>query len=79
MKPDVAAKAREKILFYLKTKGPQAASQLAKRLSVTAMAVRQHLYQLDEDDQVTYVDERRKVGRPARIWRFKTANRGLRA
>lgn len=68
MNQDVPTKAREKILFFLKTKGPQSASQIAKRLGVTAMAVRQHLYQLQEEGAVNFEDERRKVGRPARIW-----------
>ena len=70
MKNDLPEKAREKILFFLKTKGPQAAAQIAKRLGVTAMAVRQHLYALQEEGAVEYSDERRKVGRPARIWRL---------
>ncbi|MBZ0136372.1 MAG: transcriptional regulator [Planctomycetes bacterium] len=68
MKTDIPEKAREKILFFLKTKGPQAAGQIAKRLGVTAMAVRQHLYSLQEEGAVEFTDERRKVGRPARIW-----------
>lgn len=60
--------ARDKVLFHLKTKGPQTAAQIARRLSVTPMAVRQHLAALADQDLVTYTDERRKVGRPARIW-----------
>lgn len=68
MKTDLPEKAREKILFFLKTKGPQGAAQIAKRLGVTAMAVRQHLYALQEEGAVEFNDERRKVGRPARIW-----------
>lgn len=74
---DLPHKAREKILFFLKTKGPQAAAQVAKRLGVTAMAVRQHLYALQEEGAVEFSDERRKVGRPARIWRLtrETAKR----
>lgn len=73
MKTDIPEKAREKILFFLKTKGPQAASQIAKRLGVTAMAVRQHLYALQEEGAVEFTDERRKVGRPARIWSLTRA------
>jgi predicted ArsR family transcriptional regulator len=57
-------------LLYLKTKGPQPAARIAKRLDVTAMAVRQHLYTLRDGGLVSYVDEHRKVGRPARIWRL---------
>lgn len=68
MQTEAHGKAREKILFFLKTKGPQTAAEMARRLSVTAMAVRQHLYQLREEGMVGYVDERRQVGRPARIW-----------
>lgn len=49
MKPEDSARARDKVLFYLKTKGPQTAAQLAKRLGVTPMAVRQHLYTLERD------------------------------
>jgi predicted ArsR family transcriptional regulator len=67
MEPDRSA---DRILLNLKTRGPQTAAQIAKRLDVTAMAVRQHLYALREDGLVTYSDEHRKVGRPARIWRI---------
>ena len=54
----------------LKTKGPQTAARMAERLGVTTMAVRQHLAALQEEGLVDYVDERRKVGRPARVWRL---------
>jgi predicted ArsR family transcriptional regulator len=63
-------RSADRILLYLKTKGPSAAVQIAKRLEVTAMAVRQHLYALRDDGLVTYTDEHRKVGRPARIWQL---------
>jgi predicted ArsR family transcriptional regulator len=67
MKSDRSA---DRILLQLKTKGPQPAAQIAKRLGVTAMAIRQHLYALRDSGFVTYEDERRNVGRPARIWRI---------
>ena len=73
MQPSDGAPAREKILFYLKTKGPETAGQLADRLRVTPMAVRQHLYLLQEEGLVGYEDERRKIGRPARVWRITPA------
>ncbi|MHC4223606.1 MAG: helix-turn-helix transcriptional regulator, partial [Planctomycetota bacterium] len=60
--------SRERILHLLKTKGSQTASQLAKRLKVTPMAVRQHLAALEE--LVAYDDERHGVGRPRRVWRL---------
>lgn len=60
----------DRILFHLKTRGPQAAAQIAKRLAITPMAVRQHLYHLRADGMVEFADERRRVGRPARLWRL---------
>lgn len=59
---------RDRVSLLLKTKGPQTAAQMANRLKVTTMAVRQHLAALQEQGLVDYVDERRKVGRPARVW-----------
>lgn len=69
-------RARDKILFLLKTKGPQQASALARKLGVTPMAVRQHLYQMQQQGQVQFADERRKVGRPARIWQLTRQTEG---
>lgn len=67
MQPDNSA---DRVLYQLKSRGPQPAAQIARRLGVTAMAVRQQLYYLREQGLVGYDDERRKVGRPARIWRL---------
>jgi predicted ArsR family transcriptional regulator len=64
------SRAEEGVLYHLKTRGPQTAAQIARRLSVTPMAVRQHLYRLKDARLVDFSDERRKVGRPARIWRL---------
>jgi predicted ArsR family transcriptional regulator len=64
------SRAEEGVLYQLKTRGPQAAAQIARRLNVTPMAVRQHLYRLKLAALVDFADERRKVGRPARIWRL---------
>ena len=67
------ARAEEGVLFQLKTRGPQTAAQVGRRLGVTAMAVRQHLYRLKVEGLVEFSDERRKVGRPARVWRLTSA------
>ena len=67
------ARAEEGVLFQLKTRGPQTAAQVARRLGVTAMAVRQHIYRLQVESLVEFSDERRKVGRPARVWRLTSA------
>jgi predicted ArsR family transcriptional regulator len=63
-------KTEDRILYLLKSKGPQTAAQLAKRLGVTAMAVRHHLYGFDRDGLVDTADQHRPVGRPVRVWRL---------
>jgi len=63
----------ERILYLLKTKGPQPAGVLAQKLGITAMAVRQHLYRFRGEGLVEFDDERRPVGRPARVWRLTEA------
>jgi predicted ArsR family transcriptional regulator len=65
-----ANKTEDRVLYYLKSKGPQSAGQLAKRLSLTAMAVRQHLYRFAREELVESTDQRRPVGRPVRVWRL---------
>ncbi len=62
--------SRRAILDLLKTGGPQDAQALAEQLGVTAMAARQHLYELDKSGLVTFTEEARAVGRPAKIWRL---------
>ena len=65
--------SRDRILHLLKTKGPQAASELARRLEITAVGARQHLAALQEDGLVDFEEEARGVGRPARLWRLTPA------
>ena len=65
---DPRARARDRVLLQLKTRGTATAAVLARRLSVTPMAVRQHLAALETEGLVTHVEERRAVGRPARVW-----------
>jgi predicted ArsR family transcriptional regulator len=62
----------ERVLLELKTRGPSTAARVARRLGVTPMAVRQHLYRLRREGLVDYSDERRPVGRPARLWRLSS-------
>jgi len=62
------ARARDRVLLLLKTKGAQSTAQLARRLRVTPMAVRQHLAALADEGLVQHEEERRSVGRPAHIW-----------
>lgn len=49
---------------------------LASKLSLTGMAVRQHLYELQKQEVVEYEEEARPIGRPAKVWRLTAlANR----
>ena len=70
-------RSRRAILDLLKQEGPHDAQGMAERLGVTAMAIRQHLYDMAEQDLVTYVEEARPVGRPAKIWRLTAAADGF--
>jgi len=69
MKPDPNSKTAERILFHLKTKGPKETAWLAKKLDVTPMAIRQQLKAMEADGLVTFDEDRKGVGRPARVWR----------
>lgn len=70
------ARTRRRLLEILKTEGPSDAQNLAEEVGITPMAVRQHLYQLQEEKLVTYREEPRPVGRPAKLWELTAeANR----
>jgi len=73
MRPARDAGSRDKLLFHLKTKGPQGSAELAKRLGLTPMAVRQHLAKLADEGLVHHRDEAGRVGRPRRIWSLAEA------
>ena len=70
MSSNAGGSGRERVLFLLKIKGRQTAARIATELRVTTMAVRQHLSVLQGEELVDYTDQRRKVGRPARLWRL---------
>src|SRR5262245_56707782 len=71
---DVAnVRTRRAIVHLLKQEGPMNAAQLAEQLDLSAMAVRRHLYALQAERLVTYEDEPRPVGRPAKLWRLTPA------
>jgi predicted ArsR family transcriptional regulator len=60
-------------VHVLKQEGEMDAQQLAARMRVSAMAVRQHLYALQAEKLVTYHERRRPVGRPAKLWQLTAA------
>ena len=64
---------RQAILRLLKQQGPSDSATLAAQLDISAMAVRQHLYALQTQRLVTYEEEQRPIGRPAKMWRLTPA------
>jgi predicted ArsR family transcriptional regulator len=63
-------KTRRAITKLLKTEGPIDSGQLAQRLGLTAMAVRQHLYALQREGLVASEERPVPIGRPAKFWRL---------
>jgi predicted ArsR family transcriptional regulator len=66
-------KTRGAILRLLKTEGALDSAQLAERLGLTAMAVRQHLYALQREKFVAAEERPGDRGRPAKYWRLTPA------
>ncbi|WP_425935363.1 helix-turn-helix transcriptional regulator [Aeromonas rivipollensis] len=58
----------DKILYLLKTHGPQSAAALGEQLQMTSMGARQHLTALEADGWVGFSEEARGRGRPIRLW-----------
>ena len=63
-------KTRRAIVKLLKSDGPLGSAQLAERLGLTAMAVRHHLYVLEEEGLVAAEERPVPIGRPAKHWRL---------
>lgn len=70
-------KTRDRIISLLKREGPQDAGVLAARLGVSAMAVRQHLYELQDQGLVTASEHKGAIGRPTKIWALGEASNDL--
>lgn len=66
--PPGERKTRRAITKLLKTEGPIDSAQLAQRLGLTAMAVRQHLYALQREGLVVAEERPVPIGRPAKFW-----------
>ena len=69
----MARSPQDRLLYALKAGGPQTAAVIARKLSVTVVAVRQQLERLHDQGLATFRDERQGVGRPKRIWSLTAA------
>jgi len=63
-------KTRRAIVHLLKTEGALTSAELADRLGLTAMAVRQHLYGLAAERLVSVEERPVPIGRPAKHWQL---------
>jgi predicted ArsR family transcriptional regulator len=61
---------RRAIVKRLKSDGPLDSTRLARRMGLTPMAVRQHLYALQREKLVTAEERRGARGRPAKYWQL---------
>jgi predicted ArsR family transcriptional regulator len=68
--PAAPRSTRRALVKLLKTEGPLDSAQLAKRLRLTPMAVRQHLYTLQSEKLVTAEERAVPIGRPAKYWQL---------
>jgi predicted ArsR family transcriptional regulator len=65
--------ASERLLYLVKTKGPQTSASLAAQLQITGEAVRQQVTRLAVEGLVVSDLERSGVGRPKKIWKLTPA------
>ena len=63
----------ERILYLLKTRGPQTAALLAGELGMSSMGARQHLQKLEQQQLVGRFERAEQVGRPRQYWQLSAA------
>jgi predicted ArsR family transcriptional regulator len=69
----MADRSGDRILFSLKTRGPQSIGDLGAAFDMTAEAARQQLARMREQGLVKTSDERQPKGRPKKLWRLTAA------
>lgn len=72
----MTASTPERLLFQLKSRGPQNAATLAAACAVTPMGAHKQLQALATQGLVDFHDEAVGVGRPKRIWALTDAGHG---
>lgn len=61
---------REKILLFLKKRGPMSIDKLSGELHITSMGVRQHLLSLERKGLIEYITKNQGIGRPAFLYKL---------
>jgi len=72
----MAANTPDRLLFQLKSRGPQTAATLAAACAITPMGAHKQLQALATQGLVSFHDEAQGVGRPRRIWCLTDAGHG---
>lgn len=68
----MSERTRDRLLFQLKTKGAQTTADLARRVSMSTVAVRQHLSDLEVEGLVgSHRESRGRAGRPTAVWQLR--------
>lgn len=63
-------RVKNQILSVIKMHGSQTAVDLAVKLQVSPMAIRQHMQTLQDEQLVTYSEQKQAVGRPVKFWQL---------
>jgi predicted ArsR family transcriptional regulator len=66
----------DRLLYQLKSRGPQTAATLAAACAITPMGAHKQLQALLSDGLVSFHDAPQGVGRPRRIWALTNAGHG---
>ena len=64
----MAETTADRILFRLKTRGPETISSIGSAFGVTSEAVRQLMVKLEAEGLVSFENRREGRGRPKRVW-----------
>ena len=69
-------RSQDRILFHLKSRGPQSAAEIGRRLGMTPAGARQHLVKLEGAGLVEAEKQRHGRGRPRKCWRLTQRGHG---
>jgi predicted ArsR family transcriptional regulator len=70
------ANTPDRLLYELKSRGPQGAATLAAACAITPMGAHKQLQALSSQGLVAFHDEPQGIGRPRRIWSLTDAGHG---
>jgi predicted ArsR family transcriptional regulator len=66
----------ERLLYLIKTQGPQTAATLGELLDMSAVGARGHLRKLEARGLVSSFERRERVGRPRQYWQLTERGQG---